>query len=82
MWELDPKEMMKLKDRFNVVSWGYFNRVLEAYSGDTDQITSDTDEQVAANVAAYEIAQGWVPRDWTRIGRYERGEIDINPPNT
>jgi hypothetical protein len=31
----------------------------------------DTDEQVAATVAALELAQGWPVNDWPAIGREE-----------
>jgi hypothetical protein len=47
-------------------------RVAEAYGGDLDRAMADTDEQVAATVAAWERAHGVPVRDWRAIGREER----------
>jgi len=37
---------------------------------------ADSDEQVAATVAAWERDQGLSPRDWPAIGAEERGETE------
>jgi hypothetical protein len=40
---------------------------------DLGAAANDTDEEVAATVAAWERAHGLEPRDWYAIGREERG---------
>jgi hypothetical protein len=61
-------------ERFRRVSTRYPRRVAEAYGRDLERAAADTDEQVAATVAAWERAQGLVPRDWHAIGAEERDE--------
>jgi hypothetical protein len=60
--------------RFRKVSHRYPLRVTEAYSGDLERAAADSDEQVAATVAAWERAQGLESRDWVAIGAEERGD--------
>ena len=57
--------------RFRRVSNRYPLRVNEAYGFDRARALADSDEQVAATVAAWERAEGLEPRDWTAIGRDE-----------
>lgn len=58
-------------NRFRKVSNRYPRRVNEAYGFDTARALADTDDEVAANVAEWERAQGLEPRDWQAIGREE-----------
>jgi hypothetical protein len=58
--------------RFRKVSNRYPLRVTEAYEGDQDRAMADSDEKVAATVAAWERRQGLLVRDWRAIGREER----------
>jgi hypothetical protein len=60
--------------RFRKVSTRYARCVAEAYEGDLERAMADTDEQVAATVAAWEQAHGLPVRDWPAIGREERDE--------
>jgi len=64
----------RYSDRFRRVSNRYPRRVAEAYAGDLDRALVDSDEQVAATVAAWERDQGLDPRDWPAYGRWEREE--------
>ena len=59
-------------ERFRRVSHRYPRCVAEAYDGDLARAANDTDEEVAATVAAWERAHGLQPRDWYAIGREER----------
>ena len=59
-------------ERFRGVSYRYPRCVAEAYDGDLARAANDTDEEVAATVAAWERAHGLQPRDWYAIGREER----------
>jgi hypothetical protein len=54
--------------RFRSVSNRYPRRVADAYDGDVRRAMTESDEQVAAAVAAWERRQGLTPRDWQRIG--------------
>jgi hypothetical protein len=65
-------------ERFRKVSNRYPRRVAEAYDGDIDRAMADTDEQVAATVAAWERRQGLSVRDWTAIGARERDELNTD----
>ena len=49
-------------------------RVAEAYGGDFERAAADSDEAVAATVAAWERASGEPALDWPAIGAAERGE--------
>jgi hypothetical protein len=60
--------------RFRKISTRYPRRVAEAYEWNLDRAMADTDEQVAATVAAWEQAHGLPVRDWAAIGREERDE--------
>ena len=60
--------------RFRQVSNRYPRRVWEAYDGDLRRAMADSDEEVAATVAAWERDHGLVPRDWVAIGRAERSD--------
>ena len=60
--------------RFRRVSNRYPRRVAEAYERDLDRALADSDEQVAATVAAWERGQGLEQRDWRAIGAEERDE--------
>jgi hypothetical protein len=65
-------------ERFRKVSNRYPRRVAEAYAGDLERAAADSDEEVAATVRAWEIAQGLEPRDWEEIGAEER-DSDADP---
>lgn len=69
-------------ERFQQVSNGYPLWVREAYGGNLDRAMADTDEQVAAAVAAWERAHGLEPQDWAAIGRAEGApdEPESDPP--
>jgi hypothetical protein len=69
-------------ERFRKVSNRYPKVVAQAYDGDLERAASDTDEQVAAKVAAWEEAQGREARDWYAIGREERDEERVSYPDT
>jgi hypothetical protein len=58
--------------RFRKVSTRYPRRVAEAYGGDLDKAFAESDEVVAATVAAWERSEGLEPRDWRAIGAEER----------
>jgi hypothetical protein len=60
--------------RFRRVADRYPRRVVEAYGGDFERAAADSDESVAATVAAWEHAHGLPVRDWPAIGAEERGE--------
>jgi hypothetical protein len=59
-------------ERFRKVSNRYPRRVAEACGLDLERAAADTDEQVAATVAAWERSHGLDPLDWPAIGREER----------
>jgi hypothetical protein len=59
-------------DRFRLVSNRYPRRVAEAYGGDLERAMAESDEQVAATVAAWERQQGHSPMDWQAIGAVEK----------
>jgi hypothetical protein len=61
-------------ERFRKVSTRYPRRVAEAYERNLEAAAADSDEQVAARVRAWELAQGLEPRDWQAIGADERGD--------
>jgi hypothetical protein len=61
-------------NRFRKVSTRYPRRVAEAYDGDLARAGDDSDEEVAARVAAWERRQGLTPLDWPATGRAEREE--------
>ncbi len=61
--------------RFRKVSTRYPRRVAEAYARDLDRAMDDSDEQVAAVVAAWEETQGLEPVDWAAVGAEERAEV-------
>jgi hypothetical protein len=48
--------------------------VAAAYAGDLARAMADTDEQVAATVAAWETSQGMPARDWYAIGAEEQAD--------
>ncbi len=60
--------------RFLEVSYRYPSRVAEAYGGDLARAMADSDEAVAATVAAWEESKGLPVRDWRAIGADERRE--------
>jgi hypothetical protein len=60
--------------RFRKVSNRYPHMVAMAYGRDLERAARDTDEQVAATVAAWEREQGFEPRDWVAIGADERDD--------
>jgi hypothetical protein len=62
--------------RFRKVSNLYPRMVAFAYDRDIARAFMDSDEQVAATVAAWERAQGWEPRDWVAIGWYDEGRSE------
>jgi hypothetical protein len=61
-------------ERFRTVSNRYPRRVAEAYGGDLEHAMSDSDERVAAQVAAWERSHGLRPRDWRGRGIAEGRE--------
>jgi hypothetical protein len=65
-------ESERHSERFRKVSNRYPRRVAEVYDGDLGRAMADSDEQVAATVAAWEKSQGFVVRDWPALGRSER----------
>jgi hypothetical protein len=58
--------------RFREVATGYPHAVALAYGRDLAAAAADSDEQVAARVAAWEIAEGIEPRDWHELGAEQR----------
>ncbi len=60
--------------RFRTVSNRYPQRVAEAYGGDLRRAMQDSDERVAAAVAAWERERRLPVRDWMAIGKHEREE--------
>jgi len=66
-------------ERFRRVSTRYPRRVAEAYGGDLARAMADTDEIVAATVAAWERENGLLVTDWPTTGRYERDEAPRSP---
>jgi hypothetical protein len=66
----DPR--VQHSNRFRHVSNRYPYMVAMAYDRDLAAAAADSDEEVAARVAAYERAQGLKPRDWYAIGAEER----------
>ncbi len=67
----DPR--VQHSNRFRHVSNRYPYMVAMAYDRDLAAAAADSDEEVAARVAAYERAQGLKPRDWYAIGAEEPG---------
>jgi hypothetical protein len=65
-------ERERHSERFRKVSNRYPRRVAEVYDGDLGRAMADSDEQVAATVAAWEKSHGFVVRDWPALGRSER----------
>ena len=59
---------------FSMVSYRYSSRVAEAYGGDFARAMADSDEAVAATVAAWDEFKGLPVRDWRAIGADERRE--------
>ena len=59
-------------ERFRRVSNRYPLRVAEAYKGDLSRALSDSNEVVAATVAAWERRQGLDVTDWALVGEQER----------
>jgi hypothetical protein len=59
-------------ERFRKVSNRYPRRVAEAYHGDLGRALSDSDDQVAATVAAWEMRHGLDVTDWALVGEQER----------
>ena len=59
-------------ERFRRVSTRYPRRVAEAYGGDLARAMADSDEHVAATVAAWERCHALAPRAWDVIGTDER----------
>jgi hypothetical protein len=69
-------------ERFRKVSNPYPRLVTAAYGGDLAAAAADSDEQVAARVAAFErdVLRA-EPYDWARAGRIERGDDDPDLPD-
>lgn len=68
---LDMQQGWDHSNRFRTVSDRYPRRVAEAYDLDIARAAGDSDEVVAANVAAWELAQGLPVRDWRAMGTEE-----------
>src|SRR5262245_46413664 len=62
----------RFSERFRQVSNRYLLRVAEAYDHHLDPAMADSDEQVAATVAAWERRNGMPVRDWAATGAEER----------
>jgi hypothetical protein len=62
----------RFSERFRKVSNRYPLRVAEAYHHHLDPAMADSDEQVAATVAAWERRNGMPVRNWAAIGAEER----------
>lgn len=63
--------------RFRRVSTRYPHMVTEAYGGGLARAMADSDEQVAAIVAEWEMQTRGSARDWAAIGRDEgQHEVD------
>jgi hypothetical protein len=62
----------RYSERFRKVSKRYPLRVAEAYKGDLSRALTDSDEEVAATVAAWERRQGLDVTDWALVGEQER----------
>ena len=60
--------------RFRRVSNRYPNMVAQAYDRDLAAAAAASDEEVAARVRAWEVANGWPVRDWVAIGAAERDD--------
>lgn len=69
-----PVEGVRHSLRFRQVSTLYPHLVALAYDRDLARAAADSDEQIAARVAAWEREQGVEPRDWRAIGAEERDE--------
>jgi hypothetical protein len=67
MESAQPRSSLPIRDRFPL-------RVAEAYRGDIDLAAADSDEQVAATVAAWEKANALAPLD-SRAIRHEQPRI-------
>jgi hypothetical protein len=59
--------------RFSQVANRYPRRVAEAYGGDLERAAADSDQQVAATVAAWERVNRSTVRDWSSIGADDEG---------
>jgi hypothetical protein len=70
----DRTEAVEHSERFRKVSNGYPRAVAQAYDRDLARAMRDSDEQVAATVAAWERAQDWPVQDWHAIGRAEQAD--------
>lgn len=66
-----PEDAWRHRERFRRVANRYSRWAVEAYDRDLERAMADTDEQVAATVAAWEPANGPGPVDWAAIGRAE-----------
>lgn len=77
--ENDPDPRVRHSFRFRKVSNRYPQVVALAYEHDLARAAADSDEQVAATVAAWEHSQGIEPRDWHAIGAAERDEVEESP---
>jgi hypothetical protein len=69
---IDALRPLAHTERFRKVSPRYPRRVAEAYGGNLERALADSDEEVAATVAAWEQAHGLDPRDWSAVGAAER----------
>jgi hypothetical protein len=70
----DPAAAEGHSTRFRQVSSKYPHMVARVFGGDLDAAAAATDDQVAAKVAEWELAQGLEPQDWTAIGVQERAD--------
>jgi hypothetical protein len=71
---LERRQAIQHSLRWRAVSNRYPLRVAEAYGGDIARALAESDEEVAATVAAWERAQGLEPRDWRARGAEEGRE--------
>jgi hypothetical protein len=70
------KQAIAHSNRFRKVSNLYPRMVAFAYDKDLAAAARDTDEEVAARVAAYQRSLGEEPTDWYAVGREEGRDED------
>jgi hypothetical protein len=57
----------------------YPRQVARAYGGDLERTAAESDDQVAARVAAWECDKGFTPIDWHALGEQFRDDEDESP---
>ena len=72
-------EAVAFSTRFRRVANRYALRVHKAYEGAQAKAMADTDEVVAATVAAWEAANGLDVTDWPTVGMVDEGRGEDRP---